>query len=92
MIESHGYEKTEDGYSLTIEPIKHMSDNISVTAGGFNFTLCEVENPEAVDNTNWGLGIVMIFVVIVYGIMQVFDYVMSAIQSAANWVFGLFSF
>lgn len=94
MTDSHnyGYEKNEDGYSLSIEPIKQISDNISVTAGGFAFTLCEVENPEAVDNTNWGLGFAMIFVLIAYSIMQVFDYVMFAIQSALSWVFGLFSF
>lgn len=89
---NNGYAKTEDGYSLSIEPLKQILDNISVTAGGFNFTLCEVENPEEVDDTNLGLGLVMIFVIIVYGIMQVFDYIMSAIQSVTNWVSGLFNF
>lgn len=94
MIESHGYEydRTVEGYALTIEPIQYVPENSSAIAGGFNFTLCEVENPEAVDNTNWGLGFAMIFVLIAYSIMQVFDYVMSAIQSALSWVFGLFSF
>ena len=89
---SNGYVKTEDGYSLTFVSIKDFSENLSAIAGGFDFTLCEVENPEKVDQTNWGLGLIMIFVFIMYGLLQVQEFIGDIFTNVREWISGLFSF
>ena len=76
-----GFEKTEYGYSLTIQPREYIDDNLYVESGGFYFTLCESESPEKIEESS-GLVFAVILVLIIHAIMQVIDAVKNAFKTA----------
>lgn len=46
---NHSFEKTEDGYSIALDAVKILSENSTATLGSIFFILCEVEEPEEVE-------------------------------------------
>ena len=78
------YTKTDTGYSLTTYGA-YMTNRI-------NFTLCEVETPEVNKAGYLGVGIIILFFMIIYQLIQVQPYIAEFIQSAREWILGLFSF
>ena len=86
------YTKTENGYSLTLDAVHVESEYLTTMPGSVFFTLCEVENPEEVDDTNLGLGILMILAFIMYEALQVYEFIGDIFTNVREWVSGLFSF
>ena len=75
------FEKTDGGYSMSITPIEKVDDYLTAIHGGFNFTLCESENPQKVTTDYSGLGILIIFVIIALAISTVVNSVIEAIKN-----------
>ena len=75
------FEKTEYGYSLTIQPREYVNENLYVESGGFFFTLCESESPEKIEESS-GLVFAVILVLIIHAIMQVIDAVKNTFKTA----------
>lgn len=86
------FTKTENGYSLTLDAVYVESEYLTSFPGSVFFTLCEVESPEVVEQTNIGLGILMILALIMYGALQVYEFIGGFIMNAREWISGLFGF
>ena len=78
-----GFEKTEDGYSLTLNGLPKGNDGKYID---LEFTLCTEENPEkSSSGSHWTwLGILFI-------IITPFIYLFEALESLFNWIVSLFS-
>lgn len=87
LLGDNGFEKTDNGYSLTLNAKDTIDENSGVTYGGIRFTLCESENPEEVENNNsTGLLLLLIlFVLLPIGLLiEAVESVVKAIKNGFN--------
>ncbi len=66
----YSFEKTENGYSLTLSPIEQNEDGFGTVHGGVFFTLCESENPETKDNDMGPVFVIIILIAVFFASMS----------------------
>lgn len=87
----YAFEKTEDGYSLSLTPIEKIDEYSHATHGGVFFTLCESENPEKVETNFGALVIILIIILIpVFIIGGAIKLISDGISFVINLVSGAF--
>ena len=89
MIYNGGFdfEKTDGGYSLTLNPTENLSDGAKVTLGEFNFTLCESENPEVVESeAPVAMLIIMILALPILLVIAIADAIIDGVNYLINLI------
>ena len=89
MIYNGGFdfEKTDGGYSLTLNPTENLSDGAKVTLGEFNFTLCESENPEVVESeAPVAMFIIMIIALPILLVIAIADAIIDGVNYLINLI------
>lgn len=93
LIEGEGFEKTDTGYTTTVNLYEIFSDADTYNwLYGVNFTLCEEENPEKEFSGISTVLLILLLVLIPVAIVVAVVYlVVWAVGSAINAIIGLFN-
>ena len=91
--EYYAFEKTDDGYSLTMPASESFDDGTGYIAGGVYFTLCESEDPENVQKTLFANSVVFIVLIILLSpLITVFAVIYSIISGIVSTLSGFLGF
>lgn len=71
--ENYIFEKTDEGYSLTMPASESFDDGTGYISGGVFFTLCEVEEPRNISESVWSnlLGVLIVVFIILLPVIIV---------------------
>ncbi len=94
MLQGKGFEKTDYGYSLTMNPMDSISENTTVIHGGIFFTICESEAPEEVEQKgsgNWAILLIPIMIILLPFILikNVVTFISNGINSLIQKIKGV---
>ena len=88
LIDGDGFEKTDGGYSMTMDAMETLSDGSSVIYDRFEFTLCESENPEEIGKD--GLTILAILLLPIILVITVVNAISTGINKLKQRVADAF--